>query len=217
MGSIGPQVYSAVQEPRTKVRDGRAAVFFDRDGTLIEDVGYLRNAAGLQMIPGAGKAIRALNERDFLVFVVSNQSGVARELFSEADLVPIHQRLETELARDHARLDRIYYCPHHPTIGKSPYTMSCECRKPQTGMLRRAMEDFPVNPRRAFVVGDKVADMKAGLAAGARTVLVLTGYGPSALQECQSTGLTPDAVRPSVVEAVEFILQQSEGDVHYHA
>lgn len=89
------------------MRKGRAAVFFDRDGTLIEDVGYLATPDGVRMIPGAGRAVRSLNERSFLTFVVSNQSGVARGLLSEADLVPIHRRLEEDLARDHARLDRI--------------------------------------------------------------------------------------------------------------
>jgi len=199
------------------VRNGRAAVFFDRDGTLIEDVGYLATPDGLRMIPGAGKAVQSLNERSFLTFVVSNQSGVARGFFAEADLVPIHTRLEDELARDHARIDRIYYCPHHPTLGTPPYRASCDCRKPRTGMFRRAAEEFDVDFQRSYVVGDKSADIEAGRAVGAQTILVLTGYGPSALQECHAAGFSPDAVRPSVAEAVAYILQQSEGDVLKHA
>ena len=195
------------------MRNGRAAVFFDRDGTLIEDVGYLATAEGLHMIPGAGKAVRSLNERSFLTFVVSNQSGVARGCFTEADLVPIHRRLEDELARDRARLDRIYYCPHHPTLGTPPYRATCDCRKPRTGMFRRAAEEFDVDFQRSFVVGDKAADIEAGRAVGAQTILVLTGYGRSALQECRAAGFAPDAVKPSVAEAVAYILQQSEGDV----
>lgn len=199
------------------MRDGRAAVFFDRDGTLIEDVGYMRTPAELRMIAGAGKAVRALNERGILTFVISNQSGVARGFLSEADLVPIHRRLEDELARDKAHLDGIYYCPHHPTIGTPPYRAVCDCRKPQTGMLRQAVREFPVNLKRSFVVGDKIADVKAGIAAGARTVLVLTGYGPSSLEQCRREGIKPDAVKPTVAEAVEFIVEQSEGVTHNHA
>lgn len=197
--------------------DGRAAVFFDRDGTLIEDVGYLQTASGLRMIPGAAKAVCAMNEHSFLTFVVSNQSGVARGLLTEADLVPIHHRLETELERDHARLDRIYYCPHHPTLGSPPYRQACDCRKPKTGMFRQAAEEFGVDLHRSYVVGDKTADIEAGRAVGAHTVLVLTGYGHSSLRECREAGCAPDAVKPSVVEAVEFILQHSEGDVPNHA
>ena len=199
------------------MREGHAAVFFDRDGTLIEDVGYLRTAAGLRMIDGAPEAVRRLNSRGFLTFIISNQSGVARGFFTEEELAPIHARLEAELGTAGAHLDRIYYCPHHPTRGTPPYNVECTCRKPRTGMLDRAVEEFGVDLSRSFVVGDKFADVKAGQNAGARTVLVLTGYGPSAAQECRDAGITPDAVRPSIAEAVTFILEQTEGDAHHHA
>lgn len=192
-------------------------MFFDRDGTLIEDVGYLRTAAGLRMIDGAPEAVRRLNSRGFLTFIISNQSGVARGFFTEEDLAPIHARLEAELGTAGAHLDRIYYCPHHPTRGTPPYNVECTCRKPRTGMLDRAVEEFGVDLSRSFVVGDKFADVKAGQNAGARTVLVLTGYGPSAVQECRDAGITPDAVRPSIAEAVTFIMEQTEGDAHHHA
>lgn len=197
--------------------EGRAAVFFDRDGTLIEDVGYLSNAAGLRMIPGAAEGVRRLNDRGFLTFVISNQSGVARGYFSEQDLVPIHQRLEAELANAGAHLDHIYYCPHHPTRGRPPYDVECTCRKPRTGMLEQAVKEFNVDLRRSYVIGDKFADVKVGHNAGTRTVLVLTGYGPSAVQECREAGITPDAVRPSAAEAVAFIMEHTEGDAHHHA
>jgi D-glycero-D-manno-heptose 1,7-bisphosphate phosphatase len=192
-------------------------VFFDRDGTLIEDVGYLKTATGLRMIDGAPEAVRRLNSRGFLTFIISNQSGVARGFFTEEELVPIHERLEAELDIAGAHLDRIYYCPHHPTRGTPPYNVECTCRKPRTGMLERAVADFGVDLSRSFVVGDKFADVKAGQNAGTRTVLVLTGYGPSAVQECRDAGITPDAVRPSIAEAVTFILEQTEGDAHHHA
>jgi D-glycero-D-manno-heptose 1,7-bisphosphate phosphatase len=199
------------------VREGHAAVFFDRDGTLIEDVGYLKTATGLRMIDGAPEAVRRLNSRGFLTFIISNQSGVARGFFTEEELAPIHERLEAELETAGAHLDRIYYCPHHPTRGAPPYNVECTCRKPRTGMLDRAVAEFGVDLSRSFVVGDKFADVKAGQNAGTRTVLVLTGYGPSAVQECRTAGITPDAVRPSIAEAVTFILEQTEGDAHHHA
>ena len=198
------------------MNDGRAAVFFDRDGTLIEDVGYLRTAAGLRMIDGAAAGVRQLNERGFLTFVISNQSGVARGYFTEQELIPIHERLEAELDAAGAHLDRIYYCPHHPTRGTPPYNVECTCRKPRTGMLEQAVKEFGVDLSRSYVIGDKVADVKVGHNAGTRTVLVLTGYGASAVQECREAGVAPDAVRPSVAEAVAFILEQTEGDAHHH-
>jgi D-glycero-D-manno-heptose 1,7-bisphosphate phosphatase len=169
------------------------------------------------MIDGAPEAVRRLNSRGFLTFIISNQSGVARGFFTEEELLPIHERLEAELDIAGAHLDRIYYCPHHPTRGTPPYNVECTCRKPRTGMLERAVADFGVDLSRSFVVGDKFADVKAGQNAGTRTVLVLTGYGPSAVQECRDAGITPDAVRPSIAEAVTFILEQTEGDAHHHA
>jgi D-glycero-D-manno-heptose 1,7-bisphosphate phosphatase len=195
----------------------RAAVFFDRDGTLIEDVGYLATASGLSMIAGAVEGVRRLNEHGFLTFVISNQSGVARGFFTEQDLVPIHARLEAELAAGGAHLDRIYYCPHHPTRGTPPYNVECTCRKPRTGMLEQAGKEFGVDMTRSYVIGDKFADVKVGHNAGTRTVLVLTGYGPAAVEECRKAGIAPDAVRPSVAEAVAFIMEQTEGRYHHHA
>lgn len=199
------------------MKQGKAAVFFDRDGTLIEDVGYLRTPDGLRLIGGAAAAVRTLNERGFLTFIISNQSGVARGFFSEAALLPIHERLEAELRTAGARLDRIYYCPHHPTRGTPPYNVDCTCRKPGIGMLQKAVEEFGVDLHRSYVVGDKYADVMAGRNAGARTVLVLTGYGASAVEECRETGVTPDAVRPTVAEAVTYIVEQTEGETHHHA
>ena len=114
MGGVRKEVRSALPEPDTEVKNGRVAVFFDRDGTLIEDVGYLTSPGGVRLIPGAAEAVARLNRRNVLTCVVSNQSGVARGYLTEADLVPIHHRLDEELAAHNARLDRIYYCPHHP-------------------------------------------------------------------------------------------------------
>ncbi len=197
--------------------DGRPAVFFDRDGTLIDDVGYMKSPEDVRVIPGTGNAIHALNERGVLVVVISNQSGVARGLLTEDDLLPIHTRMRDALAQDGGRVDRIYYCPHHPTEGNPPYRIACSCRKPGTGMLQEAVSEFSIGLQRSYVVGDKSSDIRAGIAAGARTVLVLTGYGPAALEECRANGIHPDAVCPSVVEAVEYILEQQKRESHNHA
>lgn len=197
--------------------DGRPAVFFDRDGTLIDDVGYMKSPEDVRVIPGTGNAIHALNERGVLVVVISNQSGVARGLLSEDDLLSIHTRIQDALAQGGGRVDRIYYCPHHPTEGNPPYRIACSCRKPGTGMLQQAVSEFSIGLQRSYVVGDKTSDIRAGIAAGARTVLVLTGYGPAALEECRANGIRPDAVCPSVVEAVEYILEHQKRESHNHA
>jgi len=190
----------------------RRGVFLDRDGTINEEIDFLRTPDELRLIPGAGAAIRSLNERHLVTCVISNQSGVARGFLTEADLLPIHERLEQELGRDNARLDRIYYCPHHPTEGRPPYNIACECRKPKTGMLRKGAEEFGLDLKRSFVVGDRIVDVQAGQAVGATTILVLTGYGKTAAEECSTEGVRPDRTATSIVEAVDFILNRIDGE-----
>ncbi len=190
---------------------GRIAAFLDRDGTLNEEVNFVRTPEELALLPGASDAVRALNERGIVVCIISNQSGVARGFFTEQDLVPIHAKLERELGRSGARIDHIYYCPHHPTEGKPPYNVVCSCRKPDTGMLRQAEGEFDLDLRRSFVVGDRIVDIQAGRNAGATTILVLTGYGPHTLVECREQGVIPDVVAVDIAEAVEFIMRKING------
>jgi D-glycero-D-manno-heptose 1,7-bisphosphate phosphatase len=217
VGGIRKEIRSALPEPDSEVNNGRVAVFFDRDGTLIEDRGYIASPDGLQMIPGAADAVAQLNRRNVPVSVISNQSGVARGFLTEADLVSIHHRLDEELAARHARLDRIYYCPHHPTEGNPPYNVVCDCRKPAIGMLVKAARELGVALDRSFVVGDKTIDVQTGIAAGAKAILVMTGFGAASLDECRAKGIIPAYVAPTVVEAVTFILQQLEEDGEKHA
>jgi D-glycero-D-manno-heptose 1,7-bisphosphate phosphatase len=181
-------------------------VFLDRDGTINEEVDFLRTPDQLRLIPGAGTAIRALNDRGLLTCIISNQSGVARGFLSEEDLVPIHARLASMLAEFGAVINRISYCPHHPTEGLPPYNVRCGCRKPATGMLTGAAQDLGIDLTRSFVVGDRIVDVQVGQAVGAGTILVLTGYGTRSVEECRSAGVVPDAVVPSLTEAIDFIL-----------
>jgi len=196
------------------VSKGRVGVFLDRDGTLNEEKNFIRIPGELQMIRGAAAAVRKLNDRGVVTCIISNQSGVGRGYLTEADLVPIHGRLEQELSNEGARVDRIYYCPHHPTEGIPPYNVECECRKPKPGMLERGSREFGFTLADAFVVGDSMVDIQAGNAVGATTVLVLTGYGRKALEQCRQDGIHIDAVFPSVDEAAEYIIQKL--DPHHH-
>ena len=189
----------------------RPAVFFDRDGTLNEEVDFISAPEQLRLIPGAGSAVRAVNEHGLLAFVISNQSGIARGLFTEADLIPIHAKFERDLGEKGARIDRIYYCPHHPTAGVPPYRTDCECRKPRPGMLHRAGHDLGADLSMSYVIGDRIVDVLAGKNAGAKGILVLTGYGETSAGECRAQGIVPDYIAPSVKEAVEFILNERKG------
>ncbi len=186
--------------------------FLDRDGTLNVEVDFLRTPDQLQVIPGAARAVRKLNDHKITTCVISNQSGIARGYLSEADLIPIHAKLREEMLREGATLDRIYYCPHHPTDGIEPYNIVCECRKPKPGMIRRGEQELGIDLKHSFVVGDSVVDMQAGNAVGATTILVQTGYGEAALRTCRAEKIPVAFVAPTVVEAIDFILDNVEGE-----
>ncbi len=193
------------------MKGGRIAAFLDRDGTVNEEVEWLCLPEQLRLIPGAGAAIRSLNDHGILTCIISNQAAIARGFLREEDLPSIHTKLHQELLSAGAKIDRIYYCPHHPTEGKPPYDIVCECRKPATGMLRAAEVELGIDLERSFVVGDRIVDIQAGKAVGATTVLVLTGYGSTSLARCVAADVQPDFTAPSIVEAVEFILQRIHG------
>ena len=162
----------------------QVGLFFDRDGTLNTELDFISRPEELQLIPNAARAIREANEFGAKVFVITNQSGIARGLFTETDLAAIHHRLIALLAHEGARVDGIYYCPHHPDYGKTPYKKNCSCRKPKPGMLKKAKREHDIQLSRSFVIGDRCIDMMAGKAAGCRTALVLTGYGAVDRDEC---------------------------------
>ncbi len=189
-----------------------AAVFLDRDGTINEEVNFVRRPEQLVLIPGAAEAVRTLNERGFLICVISNQSGVARGYLTEADLVPIHARLQEELGRAGAHLDRITYCPHHPTEGLPPYNIACRCRKPSPGMVEEAARELDIDLARSFLVGDRLADVQAARNAGVTSILVLTGYGRQALAELDSEDAAqPDCIAEDLTAAAEFITHKTSG------
>ena len=187
----------------------KAAVFLDRDGTIIEEVGYLDNIAQLKLIPGAARAIGLFNKAGIPVIMITNQSGVARGYFSESLVQNLHQRLLEILAAESAYLDAIYYCPHHPTAGKPPYRRKCNCRKPNPGMVEQAIEDLHLGKRRFFVVGDKNVDMELAGRTGAEGILVLTGHGREEKKQPAGTGKKqPAYIATDLLQAAEWILSQ---------
>ncbi len=191
----------------------QGAVFLDRDGTVNEEVGYLRDLGKLKLIPGAAAAIRRLNEAGRLVVLVTNQSGVARGYFPESQVHDAHTLLAEMLRKEGARLDGVYYCPHHPTAGNSQYTTECDCRKPLTGLLDRAARDLHIDLSRSFMVGDKWSDVELGHRAGARSILVSTGFAADDEGNVRPAHVEdPDLVAHDLSEAVDWILRQGDGE-----
>ena len=152
------------------------AVFLDRDGTLNVDKGYVHHIEDWEWIPGAIDAITMLKKAGFLVIVITNQAGIARGYYDEADMTHLHAIINMELQKHGATIDGFYHCPHHPEFGEVR-ECECECRKPMPGMIDKASQDFDIDLGRSWLVGDKASDIQAGLAAGVKSILVLTGYG----------------------------------------
>lgn len=174
----------------------RRAVFLDRDGTLNVEVESVRMPGDLQLIEGAGRAVRRINESGWLAILVTNQAILARGDCDIEGLDKIHDELRRLLARDKARLDAIYFCPHHPD-----YTGACDCRKPEPGMILRAQSDFNIDLSNSWVVGDSMKDIRLARNVGAHSALLKTGKaGLDAGPEDR-----PDAVFASLPEAVAFI------------
>jgi len=179
----------------------RAAIFLDRDGVIMEDVHYLRSPAQLNILPGAARALRRLQDY-FYIIVVTNQSAIARGLLTEDDLIEIHSELVHRLAAEDAILDALYWCPHLPEAVVPAYKADCECRKPKPGMLLRAQRDWDIDIAHSFIVGDTPRDIEAGHAAGVNAVLISEPVA----------GATGDALHASdLAQAAELILTQTHG------
>ena len=189
----------------------RRAVFIDRDGTISEEVGYVNHVSRYRVFPFAAEAVRMLNQTGRLAVLVTNQAGVARGYFKEELIGEVHARLAAELERDGARLDAVYYCPHHPSVGEPPYRQDCDCRKPRPGLIRRAAEELGIDLARSWMVGDRFSDVELARAAGVRAAFVLTGYGRGELEHQSDLWPDrPDLVAEDLLEAVREIIKSDE-------
>lgn len=187
----------------------RRAIIMDRDGTVCEEVGYVNHVDRVRLLPRSAAAIQAANDAGFQTVVVTNQAGVARGYFAEVLIDEVHDRVREMLAAGGARLDGIYYCPHHPEVGAPAYRKICTCRKPSPGMLERARDEMGIDLSDSYMIGDTVKDIEAGHRAGTTNVLVLTGYGKGEL-EYQSHAWTvqPNHVAADLLDAVTWILER---------
>ncbi len=154
-----------------------AAIFLDRDGTLIEEVHYLRRVEDLRILPGVPQALRSLQAAGFALVLLTNQAGIARGHLTEETLRELHDALTERLAAAGVHLDALHYCPHHPEHGPPRYRKTCTCRKPATGMMEAATAALGLDLRASWAVGDKLSDLEGPLRMGCRAILVRTGHG----------------------------------------
>ena len=184
-------------------------VFLDRDGTLIEEVGYLSHLDRIALYPWSIESVKLLNRAGFKVVVVTNQAGVARGLFDEDFIDEAHRFLDQKFGDGGATIDKFYYCPHHPEASVEAYRCECDCRKPKAGMLWKAAQELQLELSHSFVIGDRFSDLRLGPAVGAKSVLVRTGYGETTARE-----LTDDVevayTAPELMTAVAWILRHSK-------
>lgn len=190
---------------------GRAAIFFDRDGTLNRDVGYVTHLDVFSLLPRAAAAVRKVNEAGLLAVLATNQAGVARGYFPETMVGRVHEKLQAELARKNARLDAIYYCPYHPESKIPEFAVESDARKPKPGLLLQAAEEHDIDLSRSYMIGDKYSDLECGWAAGCRSAFVLTGYGRGE-KDLYGDGWSrpPDIQSEDVFQAVTMILEERE-------
>ncbi|MBN2614020.1 MAG: HAD-IIIA family hydrolase [Bacteroidales bacterium] len=186
--------------------NSQKAVFLDRDGVLNVEKSFISKPEELELYDFTAEAVRIVNGSEYLAIVVTNQSVIARNLCTLEELDTIHKKLETELGNQHAKLDAIYFCPHHPDKGyaeeRAEYKIDCDCRKPKPGLFFKAARQFNINLTESWMIGDSERDILAGKNAGCKTVGVMTGYG------CAKTSVQPDFFFADLHEAVNFIVKE---------
>jgi D-glycero-D-manno-heptose 1,7-bisphosphate phosphatase len=179
----------------------------DRDGTISEEVGYVNHPSRYRVFPYSAEAVRLLNEAGWLAILVTNQAGVARGYFTEELIAAVHDRLKQKLNAGGARLDAIFYCAHHPTVGDAPYRFECDCRKPKPGLIRRGAEEFDIDLAQSWMIGDRYSDIELARNACVRSAFVMSGYGRGEWEYQRAAWKhEPDLVAEDLLEAVKTIV-----------
>ena len=188
----------------------RPAVFLDRDGTLIHDMDFLSRPSQIKLFKGSVEALKLLRRAGFYLFIVSNQSGVARGYFPESSVWKVHRRIQILLKSNGARIDRFFYCPHYPKGKVKSLSRVCACRKPSPGMVREASKRYPIDLNRSYVVGDKMDDLLlAGRARLAGGILVRTGKGRQSEKQLKAHPLRYAVVTAGLLGAAKWILKNN--------
>lgn len=184
-------------------------VFLDRDGTLNEEVHYLHRTEDLKLLEGVPEALCALQKAGYHLVVVTNQAGVGRGYYKEADVEHLHQFMNEQLSQKGASVEHFFYCPHHPVHGIGAYRQVCHCRKPETGMFEMAEQYYEIDKAHSWMIGDKLIDVEAGKRFGVHTALVGTGYGMEEREKAQTAGEIPyELYGETLIHVVQKILNE---------
>ncbi|MFC1514056.1 D-glycero-alpha-D-manno-heptose-1,7-bisphosphate 7-phosphatase [candidate division KSB1 bacterium] len=188
------------------------AIFFDRDGTIILEKGYIDNVEKIELIPGATEVLFEIMNLGFKIVIISNQSGVARGYFPESRVTEINSELENILKSEKVTVDGVYYCPHHIDGSIPEYKIECKCRKPGTGMIEAAVKDLNIRIDGSFLVGDKLSDVECGFNAGLKSILVRTGYGyeEEAKIDKNHSNKIPDFIADTLNDVLEILRNEMD-------
>lgn len=188
-----------------KTLRGKPAVFLDRDGVITREQGHICRIDEVELFPFVAESVEIIHQKGYLAIVITNQSGVARGIFSEKELLKKHKAIIEETG-----LDAIYYCPHHIQGKIEKYKVLCDCRKPFIGLIRQACRDFIIDLENSYVAGDRACDILTGINAGVKTVLLESGYGSKNLEE----DVSPDYILGDLRDLAEFLQVQAEGGAY---
>ena len=187
----------------------RPAIFIDRDGTINEQMGYINHLSRFNILPGVPEAIKLLNENNFIVIVVTNQSGIARGYYPLELVEKIHTHMEETLEKEGAQIDDIFYCPHYPRGKVKEYSIECDCRKPDTGMIRKAIEKHAVDLTQSYMIGDYHTDLELADNANIKSIMVKTGYGLGEIEHIlPGLPYKPVYTADDLLDAVKWILDK---------
>jgi D-glycero-D-manno-heptose 1,7-bisphosphate phosphatase len=182
------------------------AVFLDRDGVINEDYGYVHKIEDFHIFDEVYPALKKLRERGFKLLIITNQSGIGMGYYTEEDFFKITEHMKEKLKEKGIEIDKVYYCPHHPEGVVPEYTMKCNCRKPETGMIEEGIKDFDIDISQSFLIGDKETDIEAGKKVGLKTILVKTGRGKKYMENTKA-----DYIAENILDAVDnFILKEDK-------
>lgn len=199
-------------EPAKHAKDAKMnkAIFLDRDGTIIEEKGYIYTLRQSKIFPFTAEAVRLMNENHFKVIIITNQSAVSRGLCTLEQVETIHREITKILAQEGAVIDRFYYCPFHPDFDIPAYQNQSRYRKPAPGMILQAKEEFDLDLSESYMIGDDIIDIEVGKNAGCNTILVLTGKGREAKEELLDQNIQPDIISENILTAIKEILMLND-------
>lgn len=186
------------------------AVFFDRDGTLNYDPGYIGDPDSVILYPGTAQAIAELRDHNYKIVVISNQSGIARGYFTEREVEAVNLKINSLLKAENAGIDAFYYCPFHPDFNSEE---ECKCRKPSPQLVFKAAEEMDIDLSRSYFAGDALSDIECGKRAGIRTILVKNGRSEEQISSLLVEGKAPDFIAENLQETAKYILKDSIGGI----